>query len=140
MIRKYKIVIKKKEEQKECVVCYETVNYTNDCSLTCNHNLCFGCLTRLTQTLCPYCRRSLSSSIENIESYLKIIKSRHEHPVPVNPVPVNPVPYYPFRNLPESHLFINDNPSRRSPDIDYNQFNYITRSIRTLDDDTIGYI
>lgn len=49
------------EEKRECPVCYEAINDTNEIITDCNHNFCKNCFDRFTQETnsCPYCRNEI---------------------------------------------------------------------------------
>ena len=45
----------------ECRICYETVTKDNIEFLECTHSLCQSCLSKLRNSLCPFCRAPIGS-------------------------------------------------------------------------------
>jgi hypothetical protein len=58
-------------EQKECVICYELLNYTkNVCITVCGHKFCFSCMMKHVQRNngCPLCRTAIIEDDSVVES------------------------------------------------------------------------
>jgi len=58
-------------EQKECVICFELLNYTkNVCITVCGHKFCFSCMMKHVQRNngCPLCRTTIIEAESVVES------------------------------------------------------------------------
>jgi hypothetical protein len=68
---------KKKEEDNECCICYETIGEKNNCITDCGHRFCFGCMLKAMtyNTSCPCCRKELLEEEEETENDTEINES-----------------------------------------------------------------
>lgn len=56
-------------EVKECSICFDEIQNTNNCTTPCGHKFCFECLIKAFQTnpTCPLCRSELTTSTNEDE-------------------------------------------------------------------------
>ena len=57
-------------EVKECSICFDEIQNTNNCTTPCGHKFCFECLIKAFQTnpTCPLCRSELTTSANEGEA------------------------------------------------------------------------
>lgn len=61
----------------ECCVCYEKITDSENCNLTCSHNLCLVCCKQMYSLSCPMCRRKEVFGNTNLTwREVKVIKKR----------------------------------------------------------------
>ena len=58
--------LKKMSEEKECIICYESLQSVNLCVTPCGHEFCFKCMMLHVQRSsgCPCCRATIVEDIE----------------------------------------------------------------------------
>lgn len=71
-----------------CIICYKPLSLTDNCTTACGHKFCLSCLLcrSSNRKKCPYCNKSLTSSINANDVYMNI---EDFHP------PLNEVNMYP---------------------------------------------
>jgi hypothetical protein len=63
---------KRQIKEDECCICFTNLKDTFTVTTTCNHNLCFDCITKLKKMSCPLCRMEFPKEIcKKIESINK---------------------------------------------------------------------